>query len=205
MDWTVSLKDSSKSSTSIPVNMTLFGNGVSANAAKLRILNDIILNLRWVLSSIAISLQGKRRKREKERVPGGSVVKSQSEIQEMQEMRVWSLGRGNGNPLQYSCLENSMDRGAWWATICGITSQTQLSTCTHTHTHTHTHKQWYRCQEGRVKTEAETRMMKPQAKGCLEPSEAGQSKERALSRAFGRNAALPTPWFWILSFRTMRK
>ena len=24
------------------------------------------------------------------------------------------LGEGNGNPLQYSCLENSMDRGAWW-------------------------------------------------------------------------------------------
>ena len=28
-------------------------------------------------------------------------------------------GEGNGNPLQYSCLENSMDRGAWWATIYG--------------------------------------------------------------------------------------
>ena len=27
-----------------------------------------------------------------------------------------SPGEGNGNPLQYSCLENSMDRGAWWAT-----------------------------------------------------------------------------------------
>ncbi|CAI9162891.1 unnamed protein product [Rangifer tarandus platyrhynchus] len=27
---------------------------------------------------------------------------------------------GNGNPLQYSCLENSMDRGAWWATVHGI-------------------------------------------------------------------------------------
>ena len=26
------------------------------------------------------------------------------------------LGEGNGNPLQYSCLENPMDRGAWWAT-----------------------------------------------------------------------------------------
>ena len=26
-----------------------------------------------------------------------------------------SLGEGNGNPLQYSCLENSMDRGVWWA------------------------------------------------------------------------------------------
>ena len=30
-----------------------------------------------------------------------------------------SLGEGNGNPLQYSCLENSMDRGAWWATVHG--------------------------------------------------------------------------------------
>ena len=28
----------------------------------------------------------------------------------------WSAGRGNGNPPQYSCLENSMNRGAWWAT-----------------------------------------------------------------------------------------
>ena len=31
-----------------------------------------------------------------------------------------SSGEGNGNPLQYSCLENSMDRGAWWATVHGI-------------------------------------------------------------------------------------
>ena len=32
---------------------------------------------------------------------------------------------GNGNPLQYSCLEDSMDRGAWWATVHGVTkSQT---------------------------------------------------------------------------------
>ena len=28
-----------------------------------------------------------------------------------------SLGGGNGNPFQYPCLENSMDRGAWWATV----------------------------------------------------------------------------------------
>ena len=35
---------------------------------------------------------------------------------------------GNGNPLQYSCLENSMDRGAWQATVHGVTkSQTRLS------------------------------------------------------------------------------
>ena len=39
-----------------------------------------------------------------------------------------SPGVGNGNPLQYSCLENPMDRGAWRATARGVTqSQTQLS------------------------------------------------------------------------------
>ena len=32
-----------------------------------------------------------------------------------------SLGEGNGNPLQNSCLENPMDRGAWWATVHGVT------------------------------------------------------------------------------------
>ena len=31
-----------------------------------------------------------------------------------------SPGEGNGNPLQYSCLENSMDGGAWWAIVHGI-------------------------------------------------------------------------------------
>ena len=31
-----------------------------------------------------------------------------------------SSGELNGNPLQYSCLENSMNRGAWWATVHGI-------------------------------------------------------------------------------------
>ena len=30
-------------------------------------------------------------------------------------------GEGNGNPLQYSCLENPMDRGAWWTTVHGVT------------------------------------------------------------------------------------
>ena len=37
-------------------------------------------------------------------------------------------GEGNGNPLQYSCLENSMDRGAWQVTVHGVPkSQTRLS------------------------------------------------------------------------------
>ena len=50
-----------------------------------------------------------------------------------------SSREGHGSPLQYSYLENSMDRGALWATVHGITmSQTPL-TLTHTHTHTHTH------------------------------------------------------------------
>ena len=37
------------------------------------------------------------------------------------------LGEGNGSPLQYSCLENPMDGGAWWAAVYGVAqSQTQL-------------------------------------------------------------------------------
>ena len=48
-------------------------------------------------------------------------------------------GVGNGNPLQYSFLESSMDRGASQATVYGVTkSRTWLSAHTHTHTHTHT-------------------------------------------------------------------
>ena len=39
-----------------------------------------------------------------------------------------SFGGGHDNPLNYSCLENSMDRGAWWATVHGVTKNwTQLS------------------------------------------------------------------------------
>ena len=39
-----------------------------------------------------------------------------------------SPGEGNGNPLQYSCLENATDRGAWWATVHEVSkSWTQLS------------------------------------------------------------------------------
>ena len=44
-----------------------------------------------------------------------------------------SPGEGNGNPLQYSCLENSIDGGAWWAIVHGVTkSQTWLSNFTFT-------------------------------------------------------------------------
>ena len=59
---------------------------------------------------------------------GGSVVRIRLP---MQEMRILSLGQDNtlekenGYPLQYFCLRNPMDSGAWWAKVCGITkSQT---------------------------------------------------------------------------------
>ena len=42
-----------------------------------------------------------------------------------------SLGVGNSNPLQYSFLENSMDRGAWWATVLGLQRARYDRECTH--------------------------------------------------------------------------
>ena len=51
-----------------------------------------------------------------------------------------SPGGRYGKPLQYSCLENLTDRGAWWATVHRATkSQIRLSDCMRAHTHTHTH------------------------------------------------------------------
>ena len=50
------------------------------------------------------------------------------------------LGRSPGgehrNPLQYSCLENPMDRGAWWATVHRVTELDTTEATEHTHTHT---------------------------------------------------------------------
>ena len=46
-----------------------------------------------------------------------------------------SPGIGHGNPLQYSCLENPMDRGAWWVTVHGVAkslTQTEVTWCAHT-------------------------------------------------------------------------
>ena len=44
-----------------------------------------------------------------------------------------SVGEGNGNPLQYSCLENPMDGGAWWAAVHGITKSRTLTERLHFH------------------------------------------------------------------------
>ena len=38
-----------------------------------------------------------------------------------------SPGEGNGNPLQFYCLENSMDRGAWWATVHGVAKESDMT------------------------------------------------------------------------------
>ena len=55
--------------------------------------------------------------------PGGSVVKNPP-VNAGDGDLILGLGRspggGNGNPLQYSCLENPTDREAWWATVLGI-------------------------------------------------------------------------------------
>ena len=65
-------------------------------------------------------------------------------MQDMQKMWIQFLhqedfpGEGNGNPLQYSSLENPMDREAWWATVHGAAkSQTELSDWKHMHMHKH--------------------------------------------------------------------
>ena len=52
--------------------------------------------------------------------PGGSVVKNPpANAGDVGSISEWgrSAEEGNGNPLQYSCLGNGMDRGAWWATV----------------------------------------------------------------------------------------
>ena len=71
---------------------------------------------------------------------GGSDGKEVNNLSALQEIWVLSLagkrfpGEGNGYPLQYSCLENSKDRGAWWATADGVAKNwTQLSDFHFTH------------------------------------------------------------------------
>ena len=63
--------------------------------------------------------------------PGGSVVKNppaNADVGLIPRLGSFPEG-GHGNSLQYSFLENPVDRGAWWATVQGVTkSQTQLST-----------------------------------------------------------------------------
>ena len=60
--------------------------------------------------------------------PGGSVSKESAcnaGDQDIIPRLERAPGEGNGNPSQYSCLENSMDRGTWWATVLGVTKSTK--------------------------------------------------------------------------------
>ena len=66
--------------------------------------------------------------------PGGSLVKNlpakAGDTEDVVSVLGWgrSLGGGNGNPRQYSCLGNHMNRGTWWATVHGVAkSQAGLS------------------------------------------------------------------------------
>jgi len=62
--------------------------------------------------------------------PGGSVVKNlpvNVGDADLIPVSGRSPGRGNGNPLQYSCLGNPRDRGAWWATIHGVAEELDMN------------------------------------------------------------------------------
>ena len=67
---------------------------------------------------------------EAEGFPGGSVVKNPP-ANAGDVGSIHGLGRchgeGNGNPLQYSCLGNPMDRGAWWATVYGSKEELDMT------------------------------------------------------------------------------
>ena len=75
--------------------------------------------------------------------PSGSVVKNPPANSEYSGL-IPGLGRsprvGNGNLLQYSCLENSMDRGAWWAIYSPWgCKELEMIECVYTHTNMYTH------------------------------------------------------------------
>ena len=96
---------------------------------------------------------------------------------------------GNGNPLQYSCLENSMDRGAWWATVSG--GRKELDTIEHAFTYTGTCRRINCCAI-------------PLVSCCLPHCDKAQRRERAreldflLTQPHASTSCLlffPCPWF----------
>ena len=66
----------------------------------------------------------------REGLPGGSVVKNPpANVGDTGSIPGLgrSPGEGNGYPLQYSFMENSMDRGAWWAAVHGVAKESEMT------------------------------------------------------------------------------
>ena len=77
---------------------------------------------------ISVHFQGKPFNSTVIQVYSPTTIAEEAEVERFYEDLEGLLEEGNGNPLQYSCLENPMDRGAWRTTVHGITqSQIQLS------------------------------------------------------------------------------
>ena len=81
--------------------------------------------------------------------PGGSIVKNPP-ANPGDASSIPGLGRppgvGNGNPFQYYCLENPMDRGPWWATVHEVAKSDMTKWLSmHAHTHAHTHRVDLQC------------------------------------------------------------
>ena len=71
------------------------------------------------------------------------VTQSQKRLKQLSSSSSCFSGEGNGNPLQYSCLENPMDRGAWKASVHRVAEgQTQLSNFTFTFTFMRWRRKW---------------------------------------------------------------
>ena len=75
-------------------------------------------------------------------LPGGSVVKKTKKNYSCNTGDAVSVpvserspGEGNGNPLQQSCLENSMDIGAWWAVVHGVAEELDKTVTKRQHVH----------------------------------------------------------------------
>ena len=66
------------------------------------------------------------------------VAQTVKNLPAVQDTWIQSLGQdpgeGNGNPLQYSCLKNPLNREAWWATVHGVAKELETIEDTHTHT-----------------------------------------------------------------------
>ena len=95
--------------------------------------------------------------------PGGSVVKNPPNGNAVDTSSIpgsgSSPGGGHGHPLQYSCLGNPMDRGAWWASVQGVPkSQTRLSNFTPSN---HNESEESRSQQDAVSTTCLSRKLGP--------------------------------------------